>query len=111
MSRPGPRRIPISVKVHPDDLPRIDALAAAAGGNRSDWLRHVMDRELNRHPEPPPDPEQPPNDDPTLDFEPPTTELPAEAKDPTPPPEPPPDPRRRPAWRRPLDTEPHVEAP
>ena len=46
MSRPGPRRIPISVKVAPADLTRIDVLAAAAGLTRSIWVRQVLDAAL-----------------------------------------------------------------
>ena len=46
MARPGPRRIPISVKVAPADLTRIDVLAAAAGLTRSMWVRQVLDAAL-----------------------------------------------------------------
>ena len=46
MARPGPRRIPISVKVAPADLTRIDVLAAAAGLTRSIWVRQVLDAAL-----------------------------------------------------------------
>ena len=46
MARPGPRRIPISVKVAPADLTRIDLLAAHAGLTRSIWVRQVLDAAL-----------------------------------------------------------------
>ena len=48
MTRPGPRRVPISVKVNPADLPRIDQLAAANGLNRSEWVRATLEEALHK---------------------------------------------------------------
>ena len=74
MARPGPRRVPLTVKVAPADLPRIDQLAAAAGVNRSEWIREVLTEALwhrtHRAPRLPPAGSRPRTDQPPVVAEP-----------------------------------------